>query len=189
MTISGAKAKAAFLDRDGVINEDRGYVGRIEDFHFIDGVFEACRRLNELDFKLIVATNQSGIGRGYFTEADFDKLNRWMLDRFQAQGVEIAGVYYCPNHPEHGRGRYRRDSRCRKPNPGMLLDATADHGIDPAASWLAGDKASDIRAGQAAGVGRCFLIDANPGASPVYENVTVYKSLYRLVQSEFGGIF
>lgn len=177
-----AQHKAVFLDRDGVINEDRGYVGRVEDFCFIEGVFEACRALNRQGFKLIVATNQSGIGRGYFTERDFQTLNRWMLDRFDEAGVCISGVYYCPDHPEHGVGRYRRDSPYRKPNPQMLLDAALEHDIDLTGSWLVGDKLSDIQAGRTAGVGRCFLITDDPAPA----GVAGYPSLYQMVQSEFS---
>lgn len=176
--------KGAFLDRDGVINEDHGYVHRIEDFHFIDGIFEACRALNALDYRIVIVTNQSGIGRGYFSEADFQTLNRWMLERFEEAGARIAGVYYCPYHPD-GRGDYKRNSSHRKPGPGMLLDALAEHDIDPRRSFVAGDNVRDIEAGRAAGIERCYLIgNPVPGAAG---GVRVYDSLFDLVQAEFAA--
>jgi D-glycero-D-manno-heptose 1,7-bisphosphate phosphatase len=177
--------KAAFLDRDGVINRDRDYVSRREDFEFIDGVFDACRRLNERGYKIVIVTNQSGIGRGYYTEEQFRILNDWMLKQFAEQGVTVTGVYYCPDHPEHGIGKYRRDTGHRKPGPQMLLDAAREHGLDLPASVMIGDKLSDIQAGQAAGVRRCYLI-GEPASLPAdYRNVKAFGSLIELVESEF----
>jgi D-glycero-D-manno-heptose 1,7-bisphosphate phosphatase len=178
--------KAVFLDRDGVINEDPGYVYKIEDFRFIDGVMDACRRLHELGYKLIIASNQSGIGRGYFTEADFQKLNHWMLAKFNEQKVPISGVYYCPYHPQYGLGEYRRESPYRKPGPQMLLDATHEHRLDLRTSFLVGDKAGDLIAARAAGVARSFFIGEAEELPVDYKNTPVFKSLYELVQSEFG---
>ena len=118
--------RAAFLDRDGVINIDRGYVYRPEEFEFVDGVFEGTSTLQRLGFVLIIISNQSGIGRGLYSEADLDVLNHWMLRQFEQRSIRIEGVFHCPHHPTEAIGRYRRDCDCRKPAPGMLLQAARD---------------------------------------------------------------
>ena len=141
--------RALFLDRDGVINIDTGYPHRIEDIVFVDGIFEFCRRAVALDLALIVATNQAGIGRGYYAETDFRSLMEWMKGRFANEGVEFLDVYHCPYHPQ-GIGRYRRVSDERKPAPGMLLRAMRDHALDLTRSFLIGDRESDIAAGKSA---------------------------------------
>jgi D-glycero-D-manno-heptose 1,7-bisphosphate phosphatase len=150
--------RALFLDRDGVINVDRGYVVRQEDFTFIEGIFDLCRLATRMNYLLIVVTNQAGIGRGFYTEADFRKLTEWMCEQFRWVGVNISAVYHCPDHPEFGLGEYRRESPNRKPNPGMILQAASDFNLDLTRSIILGDKASDIQAGRAAGVGRCWLL-------------------------------
>lgn len=150
--------RALFLDRDGVINVEKNYVFRIEDFEFVDGVFELCRIANELGLLIIVITNQAGIGRGYYTELDFQALTEWMVDKFSQEGVTISKVYYCPYHPTAGVGEYLRESFDRKPNPGMLLQAKDEFDLDMADSVLVGDKDSDIQAGIAAGVGANLLL-------------------------------
>lgn len=179
--------KAAFLDRDGVINrdKDKGYIFRRQDFEFLDGVFAACRRLNELGYKIIVVTNQSGIGRGFYTDEQFHTLNDWMLQRFIAEGAPLTAVYYCPYHID-GKGEYRKDSPYRKPGPQMLLDAAADHGLDLPASFMAGDKLIDIQAGQAAGVGRCYFIRGKEELPREYTDIKAYDSLFDMVSGEFG---
>ena len=149
---------ALFLDRDGVINHDSGYTHRIEDFVFRDGIFDLCRAAQAHGMALVVVTNQAGIGRGYYTEADLCALTDWMLARFADQGIAIAGVEYCPHHPTQGIGPYRRDCVRRKPGPGMILDAAAAHGLDPARSAMVGDKASDMQAALAAGVATRILL-------------------------------
>ncbi len=181
--------RAAFLDRDGVINKDSGYIDKIADFEFIDGVFEACRVLNSQGYEIVIVTNQSGIGRGYFSDADFQKLNQWMLTEFSTRGVSIRDVYYCPYHPQ-GLGKYRCESPYRKPNPQMLLDAAAQYALDLPASFMVGDRARDIQAGQAAGVGRCFWIRETAAADSEeiiddMSNVMVYPSLWAMVEREF----
>lgn len=143
---------ALFLDRDGVINVDHAYVGKQEDFEFVDGIFELCRSAKELGYLIFVVTNQAGVGRGYYTEQDFLNLTDWMSDGFKMQGINIDKVYFCPSHPEHGIGKYKVDSPNRKPNPGMILQAIDEFEIDLARSVLVGDKESDIQAGIAAGV-------------------------------------
>jgi D-glycero-D-manno-heptose 1,7-bisphosphate phosphatase len=152
-----SQARALFLDRDGVINIDHGYVCQPGQFEFVDGIFALCRQAAGLGYRIVVVTNQAGIGRGYYTEQEFHALSDWMCRQFLAQGVAIDGVYFCPYHPEHGIGEYRRESEFRKPGPGMILQAAREHGLDLAASCLVGDKASDIQAGLAAGVGLNIL--------------------------------
>jgi D-glycero-D-manno-heptose 1,7-bisphosphate phosphatase len=150
--------KALFLDRDGIINVDKTYVFRTEDFEFVDGIFEVCRIAQERGFLLVIVTNQAGIGRGHYTEEDFRQLTNWMLARFADRNIVIDKVYYCPFHPEFGVGAYRCDSFDRKPNPGMILRARAELDLDLAASILVGDKATDVQAGVAAGVGTNVLM-------------------------------
>lgn len=157
--------KAAFLDRDGVINIDHGYTFKPEHFDFIDGVFDACRHLQNLGYLLIVVTNQSGIARGYYNEQDFAVLTSWMKQQFAAHGVKIDGVYYCPHHLEKGLVPYNIDCDCRKPNPGMLTQAIREFGIDPALSLMVGDKAADMQAAAAAGVGRKILVQSGQALS------------------------
>lgn len=185
--MAGHGARAAFLDRDGVINRDKEYVYKVEDFEFLDGVFEACRRLNALKYSIVIVTNQSGIGRGYFSEADFNRLNEWMVRRFAGEGVAITGTYFCPDHPVHGVGAYKRESAYRKPGPQMILEAAKDHGLDLKASFVAGDKVSDIQAGRSAGVGQCFFIGNPDRLPPEMRNVRAYSGLLDLVEQEFSG--
>jgi D-glycero-D-manno-heptose 1,7-bisphosphate phosphatase len=156
------KTKALFLDRDGVINVETCYVHRREDFHFQEGIFELCRAAQELDYLLVVVTNQAGIARGYYTELDYLRLTEWMIGQFAEERVQIARVYYCPYHPIHGVGKYKRDSPDRKPNPGMLLRAGADFNLDLQSSVLIGDQLSDIQAGKAAGVETTILLGSQP---------------------------
>ncbi|MDX9741454.1 MAG: D-glycero-beta-D-manno-heptose 1,7-bisphosphate 7-phosphatase [Gammaproteobacteria bacterium] len=152
--------RALFLDRDGVINVEKDYVHRIEDFEFVDGIFELCREARGRGYELVVVTNQSGIGRGYYSEADFQALTAWMQDRFAGEGATIAAVYHCPYHPAAGVGEYRKDSFDRKPKPGMLLRAAEDLGLDLSASLMVGDRISDMQAASAAGVG-CRILYRN----------------------------
>ena len=162
--------KALFLDRDGVINVDRNYVHRVEDFEFLPGIFELCAAAVECGYLLVVATNQAGIGRGYYTEEDFQRLTAWMLAAFRLRGINIARVYHCPYHPTAGIGEYRRESFDRKPNPGMLLKARDELNLDLAKSVLVGDKDSDIDAGRAAGVGCLFRLAPDEGAVELRPN-------------------
>ncbi|AXK48412.1 D-glycero-beta-D-manno-heptose-1,7-bisphosphate 7-phosphatase [Aliarcobacter trophiarum LMG 25534] len=129
--------KIIYLDRDGVINEDFGYVYQIENFKFINSVFEACREFLKLGFEIIIVTNQSGIGRGYYTVEEFKTLSKYMLDEFKKEGIDILKIYFCPHNPEE-------NCTCRKPKNGMILQSLNDFSIDLANSWLIGDKESDI---------------------------------------------
>ncbi len=156
--------KALFLDRDGVINKEINYLHRIEDFKFIDGIFELCHFFLQRRYLLIVITNQAGIARGFYTEEDFHRLTDWMLERFEDQGIHIQQTYYCPFHQEAVLEEYRQDSFDRKPNPGMILRAQNEHNIDLAQSVLLGDKESDIEAGLNAGVGHNILFREGGGS-------------------------
>lgn len=157
---------AAFLDRDGVVNLDRGYVHRREDFDFVPGVLDGARRLHALGYALVVVTNQSGIGRGLYTERDFDALSGWMSERFAEAGAPLAGVYHCPHHPTEATGRYLTACACRKPAPGLLMRAAQELGLDLAASALFGDRASDLEAGRAAGVPIRVLLATDGTGAP-----------------------
>jgi D-glycero-D-manno-heptose 1,7-bisphosphate phosphatase len=152
--------RALFLDRDGVINLDRGYVHCREAFEFQEGIFELCRAAQNRGYLLLVVTNQAGIARGYYTEAEFLELTRWMVGEFGAREISIARVYYCPYHPVHGIGGYKLDSPDRKPRPGMLLRARGDFDLDMMSSVLVGDKNSDIEAAQRAGIGTKILLSS-----------------------------
>jgi D-glycero-D-manno-heptose 1,7-bisphosphate phosphatase len=154
----GEGSRALFLDRDGVINEEIGYLHRIEDVRWRDGIFELCKLATDLNYKLVVVTNQAGIGRGLYTQAQFDTLTAWMQEQFAARQVPLAAVYSCPFHPEHGVGEYRREHEDRKPSPGMLLKASRDLKLDLAESILVGDRCSDIAAANAAGLRQAFLL-------------------------------
>ena len=156
--------RALFLDRDGVINHDVGYAHRWEEFKFVDGIFDLCRFAKQQGYLLVVVTNQAGIGRGFYTEADFHALTEKMCERFQCEGAPIDRVYFSPFHPEHGLGRYKLDSPCRKPNPGMILRAAGELAISLEESILVGDKESDILAGRSAGVG-CNLLFLRAGTT------------------------
>jgi D-glycero-D-manno-heptose 1,7-bisphosphate phosphatase len=157
--------RALFLDRDGVINVDHGYVHRSEDFEFLPGIFELVRAARRRGLLPVVVTNQAGIARGYYDEAQFERLTAWMMARFATEGAALERVYHCPTHPTEGIGKYRVDSIDRKPGPGMLLRARDELGLDLGTSFMLGDKASDMLAGQAAGVGRLLLLHAMPDAS------------------------
>jgi D-glycero-D-manno-heptose 1,7-bisphosphate phosphatase len=143
---------AAFLDRDGVLNIDIDFLHRVEDLVWVDGALAAVRRLNSRFARVVVVTNQSGVARGLYGEADVQRLHAWMAASAAAQGARIDAFYYCPHHPTAGAGAYTVACDCRKPEPGMLLRAIDEHAIDPAASLLIGDRASDLEAARRAGV-------------------------------------
>ena len=149
---------ALFLDRDGVINHDYGYVHRRESFDFINGIFELARYAHERKYKLVVISNQAGIARGFYSEQRFHQLTGWMCEQFSLAGAPISRVYFSPYHPTEGIGQYLSDDISRKPHPGMILQAQRDLTIDLSRSILIGDKASDIQAGNAAGVGTNLLL-------------------------------
>ena len=152
------KNKALFLDRDGIVNLDHGYVYRIVDFEFVDGIFDLLQCAKQKGYLIIIITNQAGIGRGFYTEADFHALSEWMCSKFELIGAAIDHVYFSPFHPTAGLGKYLKDDFSRKPNPGMILEAELDFDIDLKSSVLIGDKISDIKAGLSAGIGKNILL-------------------------------
>jgi D-glycero-D-manno-heptose 1,7-bisphosphate phosphatase len=165
--MSAAPRPAAFLDRDGVLNVDHGYVYRLEDFEFIAGALESAAELARLGLLLVVVTNQAGIGRGMYSEEDFARLTHWMSAQCAARGAPIAAVYHCPHHPTMAQGALRLACDCRKPAPGMLLQAQRDLHLNLPASVFFGDKCDDMRAGLAAGVGTRVLLGKDGHEVPV----------------------
>lgn len=145
--------KALFLDRDGVINKEKNYLYKIEDFEFIDGVFEACRKFQKEGYLIVIITNQAGIAREKYSEEEYQYLTTWMIKRFNEENIKITAVYHCPHHPN-----FSGECDCRKPKPGMLMSAQRDLDIDMQNSILVGDKESDIEAGINAGVGKNILV-------------------------------
>ncbi len=150
-------APALFLDRDGVINEETHYLYRIEDVCWVPGIFSLCRRATDFGYKLVVVTNQAGIGRGIYTQADFDILTAWIHREFAARNTPLAATYHCPYHPQ-AIGEYQREHEDRKPSPGMILRAARDLDLDLSQSLLVGDRCTDIAAANAAGLRQAFLL-------------------------------
>jgi D-glycero-D-manno-heptose 1,7-bisphosphate phosphatase len=150
--------RALFLDRDGVVNEEVGYLHRAEEVRFVDGIFPLCRTAMRLGYRLIVVTNQAGIARGYYTEEDFQALMEWMRVALRAEGVELDAVYHCPFHPEHGVGKYKCEHEDRKPGTGMLRRGVREFGVELSESVMVGDRCSDVAAANAAGLRQAFLI-------------------------------
>ncbi len=151
-------ARALFLDRDGVINVDHGYVHAPAATDWVPGIFDLVRAANASGLLTIVVTNQAGIARGLYSEDQFIAYTQWMHAEFAARDAPLHATYYCPHHPEAGRGRYRCACPCRKPAPGLLLAASRDYGIDLPGSRLIGDKQSDIMAAEAAGIRDALLV-------------------------------
>lgn len=173
------KNKAIFLDRDGTINIDKNYMYKIEDFEFIKDVVKGLKILSDLGYKLIIVTNQAGIGRGLYTEEDLKKLNLYMEKKLLEKGIKIEKSYYCPHHPEHGIGKYKVDCNCRKPNPGMILQGIKDFNIDVKKSYMVGDKMSDAKAGINANVKPIIVKTGKDITKEIEESgIEIYSSLY-----------
>ena len=157
---------ALFLDRDGVINIEKNYLHKKEDFEFIDGIFDLCKAYQDKGYYLVIVTNQSGIARGYYTEADFANLTFWMLGEFAKRGINIDQVYHCPHHPD-----ISGECDCRKPKPGMLVHAQKDLHIDMKSSILVGDSERDITAAHRAGVEETYLFTADEQETKATKNI------------------
>ncbi len=153
--------RALFLDRDGIINIDHGYVSKIKDFEFVEGIFDLVKLFTDSEYMIFVVTNQSGIGRGYYREEDFVTLTEWMVKKFGDENIKIEKVYYCPHSPEE-------KCHCRKPETGMIEQVLEDHPIDLANSWLIGDKQSDIDLAINASIGSSIYIGNKDIKNPTY---------------------
>ena len=143
--------KTIFLDRDGVINKDIGYLYDIKKFEFIDGIFESCLHYLNLDFEIIIVSNQSGIARGFYSLEDYQILTNWMTNEFKNNGIKILDALHCPHGPES-------NCNCRKPLPGMFLESQMKYDIDMSLSWIIGDKETDIIGAKAAGISQSILV-------------------------------
>ena len=163
--------RAAFLDRDGVINREIGYLHRWEDFEFLPGALQAMKRLHDVGYALVIVTNQSGIARGYYTEADYQALTTKLREALAAAGCPAAGIYHCPHHPSGKLAALAVDCDCRKPQPGMLRQAARELGLSMADSFIVGDKLADVEAGRAAGLGRAYLVRSGHALEPGAEEV------------------
>jgi D-glycero-D-manno-heptose 1,7-bisphosphate phosphatase len=176
--------RAVFIDRDGTINEEKEYLYRSDEFVFIPGVPQAIRMFNEAGFLVIVVTNQSGVARGYYTEEDVLQLHRHIASLLEHQGAHVDAWYFCPHHPS-GRGSYALPCRCRKPQPGMLMEAAVHFGIDLESSIMIGDKVIDLQAGDAAGC-RSVLVRTGYGLreeTNCRSGVDVYDNLLAAAES------
>jgi D-glycero-D-manno-heptose 1,7-bisphosphate phosphatase len=164
MASSTTCRRAVFLDRDGTINRDVGFTHRVEDLELLPGAAEGLARIAALGYRLLITTNQSGIARGLYSEAEMQAFNAALLERLRAAGVTIDAIYFCPYHPTAGVGQYRRESPLRKPGDGMIRLAAAEHQLDLPTSFVVGDKKSDVVAGQRAGCGT-ILVRTGAGGS------------------------
>ncbi len=158
--IMSVSNKAAFIDRDGVINEERNYVHRISDFVLLPGAIEGLILLRDAGYRLIVVTNQAGIARGYYEQDEMDRLHDHMRELLAEQGVSLDTIYFCPHHPQGSIEHLAIECNCRKPSPGMLLQAAKEFDLDLASSVMIGDKLSDVQAGKRAHVGRTIVVES-----------------------------
>jgi D-glycero-D-manno-heptose 1,7-bisphosphate phosphatase len=183
------RRRAVFLDRDGVINTEVNYLHRVQDFAFVPGTPAALARLQAAGWALVVVTNQSGIARGYYSEADYQALTEHLRAELARAGVTLDAVLHCPHLPDASVAAYRGDCDCRKSAPGMLLRAAAALDIDLAASVMVGDKRSDLEAGRAAGVGRNVLVRSGhrPSQADEASADAVHDTLADWVQAELGA--
>ncbi len=165
--------KTIFLDRDGVINKEKNYLYKIEDFEFINGVFEACRYFTNLEYKIIIITNQSGISRHFYTENDYVNLTKWMINQFNDNDINILDIFHCPHEP-------KSNCNCRKPNPGMFLEAKTKYNIDMKSSWMIGDRENDIIAANNAGIHNTILVKSGHKVNEEKSNSKfIIESIYQ----------
>lgn len=167
--------KVAFLDRDGVINKDTGYTYKIEDFEFLPNCIQALKILNNKGYNLIIVTNQSGIGRGYYSEDDYQILTQWYRQNLSEQDVNITDIFHCPCTPEE-------NCSCRKPNNGMFMQAAEKYDIDFQQSLIVGDKLSDIEAAQKSGIKKGCLIQEDNSNSNIPQGFYHAHSLYEYAE-------
>ena len=151
--------KAVFFDRDGVLNEEVGYLHEIEKFKWIDGAIDTVKFCNKQKLLTVIVTNQSGVARGFYTEDDVKKIHAFMQSELEKFGAHIDAFYYCPHHPEGSVTAYKKVCDCRKPAPGLILRACSELEINPATSILIGDSERDIEAGRRAGIGRLIFFE------------------------------
>ncbi len=172
--------RTIFLDRDGVINLDKGYVHRWEDFEFVPDAVNAMRLLVSAGYQIVVITNQSGIARGLFSEEQYLSLTARIREALFVEGIPLLDVLYCPHHPKGIIPRYAIECNCRKPAPGLLLEAARRHCIDLSGAVLVGDKPSDIFAGRNAGIGHAYLVqsDNDESLDQLKEADAVFPDLY-----------
>ena len=168
--------RAAFLDRDGVINIDYGYVHKWEDFHFCEGAIEGMKNLLSLDFKIIIITNQSGIARGIFSEKQYYELTKRYLFQLQKKGIEITSVYHCPHHPSYSEKPFD-NCNCRKPKPGLFKKAINSFNFSLDKSIAIGDKERDLIAAKRAGIKNKFLISSDNDINLKDQNISAHQSL------------
>lgn len=169
--------KALFLDRDGVINKEHNYVHKKDDFVFIGDIFSSCRYFQDLGYIIIVITNQSGIARNMYSTRDFINLSKWMTLKFREEGVIITDIFFCPHHPDYSN----EECHCRKPKPGLFLDAVEKHSIDVNESIMIGDKISDLIASDSAGIAYNFLVETGH-ALYEKEKYLVFKNTSKIVE-------
>ena len=175
-----------FLDRDGVINFDEGYIYKWSEFEFIGGVLQALKHLSDLKKNIIIVTNQSGIARGYYTQEEYLKLNKRMLEEMNSFGINILDVYHCPHHIDGKIPSLSIQCTHRKPSPGMILSALKEYNIDATRSIILGDKESDIEAGENAKLAWKYLIKKNYSSSKITTKADdVFESLHDFVKNAF----
>jgi D-glycero-D-manno-heptose 1,7-bisphosphate phosphatase len=165
--------KALFLDRDGVVNVEKNYLYKIDDFELMEGILDVCRHYEAKGYLIIIVTNQSGISRGYYTENDFKHLSDWMVEHFKSLGITITRIYHCPHHESIDGA-----CDCRKPEPGMLLEAQHDFDLDMESSVMIGDNERDIQAAIRAGVRTNILLSTEARESAANQIIRSLKELF-----------